>query len=225
MTYAGISSSPSVSTGAARAKRKTGLERQRALLRAWGRVELFTAQALAASLPLAPTLDEKMVLGEESLRHLRHFELLAGLYGETVGKPLLKDASYGVGTEPLPRDWFTVALAQWALLAASRASSDACLRAHDGAADEGPCVLETIACDLREQFELADAMLRDQLHRRGAHQETFEADAEQCLRAVLALMAGPSSALAPADAERAFLVTITTAFPSPEVRARFSETT
>jgi hypothetical protein len=194
-------------------------------LLAWGRVELFTAQLLGASLALAPTLDEKMVLGEESLRHLQHFEVLSILYGEAGGRHLTKDASRGLVAEPLPQGWFAVGVAQWVLLVAARALSDACEQAHEGVGNETPRALEGIAADLREQFALADVMLRDLLQRQAPAQISFENEAEHWIRSVLELMAGQSHGLATAEAERAFLFTITTAFPSPDVRARFSERT
>jgi len=192
------------------------------LLRAWGRIELFTAERLAASLALAPSLDEKMVLGEETLRHLQHFELLSTVYGEAGGRRLTRDANHGLDAEPRPRSWSSAGVAQWVLLGASCALSEACVQAHDGLAKRAPRALESVAAELREQFALADAMLRDLLRRDGPHQTTFEADTEHWIRLVLELMNGPTPGPETADAERAFLSTIATTFPSPDVRALFS---
>jgi len=209
----------------ARTKRRGETERQRATLRTWGRLELFTAELSGASVALAPSLDEKMVLGEEALRHLQHFEVLATQYGEAGGRHLTKDASQGAASQLRPRRWSEAGVAHWLLLAASRAAAGVCLQTHDGLGTQPARPLEGIAAELRDQFALADALLRELLQRKGPHQTTFEGDAEQWISLVLALMVGQLPGTEMRNAERAFLATIATAFPSPDVRARFNRTT
>ncbi len=89
------------------------------LLVSHGLRELVAAHTFAASLRLAPSLDDKMLLIEQTHEELEHFELTADFYGELTGSDL-HVAIIGIADAPPPTSWPELVVAQFLLCRAEK---------------------------------------------------------------------------------------------------------
>lgn len=70
-----------------------------------GRQELAAAHLFASTLPLAPTLDDKLLLVDHAREELLHFEAIAGVYEELGAGDLFKAVAAAASNLPAPRSW------------------------------------------------------------------------------------------------------------------------
>ncbi|WP_394842349.1 ferritin-like domain-containing protein [Pendulispora brunnea] len=85
------------------------------LLMSHGQRELLAAHVFGSALRLAPTLDEKMLLAEQALEELEHFEAVSALYAELTHGSDLHAAVADVAQLPPPTSWSELAVAQFLL--------------------------------------------------------------------------------------------------------------
>src|SRR5205814_1355919 len=74
-------------------------------LRGLGSSELLTAHLLGAGVAFAPTIDDKVVLGDEIAHSLRRFEVIASLYELSGYGDLQQAVSRQLKDLPSPRSW------------------------------------------------------------------------------------------------------------------------
>ncbi|MBI4509875.1 MAG: phenylacetate-CoA oxygenase subunit PaaI [Deltaproteobacteria bacterium] len=85
----------------------------RKLLESQGYRELAAAHAFGAGLPLAPTLDDKLLLADEILEELGHFEAAAALHAELECGDLLLAIDGRIRVVPIPSSWLEVAIVRF----------------------------------------------------------------------------------------------------------------
>lgn len=154
-------------------------------LRSLGCNELFAAHLLGGGLHLAPSVDDKVVLGEEIMLHLERFELLAALHESIGDGDLLRAVGGRLRDLPSPHRWSELTIARFLLSGAARAQRSACAWS---AATDVLQVLEPMLVEEREHDALAEGMMRDLFRRRGGHHAAAQADLERWLRVVLLLL-------------------------------------
>lgn len=84
----------------------------RALLEGLGYRELAAAFLFGAGLRLAPTLDDKLVLGDQANEELAHFESVAATYAEAGLGDLLRVVEPRAAALPSPASWVELVLAE-----------------------------------------------------------------------------------------------------------------
>lgn len=83
------------------------------LLERQGYRELAAAHVFGASLRLAPSLDDKMLLAEQVREELEHFEAVAALYEDVRAGDLLSAVEERAADLPVPGSWLEVAVCQF----------------------------------------------------------------------------------------------------------------
>lgn len=83
------------------------------LLVSQGYRELAAAYVFGASLRLAPSLDDKMLLADQVREELEHFEAVAALYEDVRAGDLLSAVGERAADVPLPGSWIEVAVCQF----------------------------------------------------------------------------------------------------------------
>ena len=158
-------------------------------LRSLGCRELLTAHLLGGGLHLAPTVDDKVVLGEETVRRLERFEVLASLHESIGDGDLLRAVGKGLSDLPsLPHTWGELVIARFLL------SSAACVQLSSGSfdADTGlRDVIDRMLAEERENGVIAEATLRDLFRNRGGRPIAAQANLERWLRVARLLFEEP----------------------------------
>lgn len=84
----------------------------RSVLEGLGYRELSAAFLFGAGLRLAPTLDDKLVLGDQANEELAHFEAVAATYSEAGLGDLLRVVEARAAALPSPASWVELVLAE-----------------------------------------------------------------------------------------------------------------
>ncbi len=148
------------------------------LLESHGRHELASAHVLAAAVPLAPSLDDKILLIEHAREELDHFESAAVLYEELDAGDLLSKVAPGAARVPRAESWLEVAFVQFLFCRAGK------LQLREYAGSTYRPYAEIVAKILREEEEhgaAGEATLRE-LCREPPHAEKAQACFERWLR-------------------------------------------
>jgi 1,2-phenylacetyl-CoA epoxidase catalytic subunit len=166
-------------------------ERRRVVetLRRLGARELFTAYLLNGGLRLAPTIDDKLVLGQESLRHLERFEMLSAMFEGTGAGELLAAVRKLLDGCPTPHTWSELVVARFLLSVAGCVQLDMCKR-WPGEAPFVEAVQRMRAVESEHQ-EVARATLLDLAHQGGLRPTTAQIDVERWTRTILLFFEGP----------------------------------
>jgi 1,2-phenylacetyl-CoA epoxidase catalytic subunit len=160
-------------------------------LRSLGARELFAAQLLGAGLKLAPSIDDSLVLGQESLRHLERFETLSAMFEGIGAGELLLAAGKVLDGCPAPRSWSELVLARFLLSGAGCAQLERCKRwSAETQFLKAVEEMHVLEC---EHQEIARATLRDLARQGGVRPVTAQSDLERWTRTVLVFLDGPAA--------------------------------
>jgi hypothetical protein len=164
------------------------------LLRSLGGRELYTAHILSAGLRLAPTLDDKVVLGQESLLCLERLEALSTIY-ESLGEgDLLGAVQRRFDGLPSPQTWGELVMARFLLNATAAAQSDVYGRFTSTLRLVGP--IAGMSPLGTEHHEVAQATLCDLVRQGRQRAVAAQMDLERWLRTVSLFLEGPAALVA-----------------------------